>query len=66
MRKGSFAFDVWFSTHEHLQQGIPELDYHRVIVSANGDAEAACIAAQLVAATQGAIPTRTALVDWWD
>lgn len=65
MRKpGFYSFDVWFSTHEHLQRGIPELDFHRVTIAANRDVEAACIAAQLVATAQGVIPTRTALIDW--
>lgn len=56
-----WTVDVFWSTHDALQRGITELDWHRVRVAAGDGWEAQLIAAQIVAATQGGMPTKTML-----
>lgn len=43
-----FSFDVAFSTHDLLQLGVAEVDWHRVVVEASTRDEAALLACQMV------------------
>jgi hypothetical protein len=55
----TFIVDVAFSTHDRLQQGIICDGISRVHVLADDGNDAQLIAAQIVAAARGVMPTAT-------
>ncbi len=52
-----FTIDVSFSTHEALQRGVTSPGFRRVRVFADTGDQASLIAAQMVAAVHGVMPT---------
>lgn len=54
-----FTIDVDFSTHDDLQRGVTSLGFRRVRVLADSGDQASLIAAQMVAAVHGVMPTAT-------